>query len=468
MLDYIVLFVTYLGWAVLVYKSTRISILLLPLFFPLYLIRFDIAGMPLYFIEGLILISAIPIFYNLLRGKHDILEKGTVSKLLYLAKSPFLTKKKPFSEFVKSPFLPITLFVIGALIGSAIVPDESYKHALGILKSWVIIPLIYFFILYRTIKTKEDIQFVIYSYIASAFVLSMMAMFQAVSGQYITIDSRVSGPFESANYLAMYIAPALVFTSVRILQTFIHGVVESASVRWNLFERRIYLSGIVSILFVVLILTQSYGGIVGVFVTVFCYMIYERFKTTNKETKTFLTKIIVFITVVIVLGVGLAAALNVEKFQNLVKVDEHTSIATRLEIWEVGAKLIKENPVLGIGLGEYERMYSERATELLGHQPYELARLHSHNLYMETWLNAGLLGVIAFFWLLIATFIHVKKTVTSLSVEIRQIMVAVSMMLVYILLHGLIDVPFWKNDLALLFWLIIGVLFSTAGYLKRA
>jgi O-antigen ligase len=467
MFEYIALFATYGAWAVLVYKSTRYSVLLLPLFFPLYLIRFDIAGMPLYFVEGLIFISAVPVFYKLLKGDHDVMEKGTVSKLLYLAKSPFLAKKKPFQEFVKSPFLPISLFVIGALIGAAIVPNESYKHALGILKSWVLIPLIYFFILYRTIKTKEDIQIVIYSYVASASMLSLMALFQAVSGQYITIDSRVSGPFQSANYLAMYIAPALIFTGVRVLQTFVHRPFESASTRLGAFERRIYLSGIVSFLFVATILTQSYGAVVGIFVTVFVYIVYERFRTKDKMSKAFLTKLIAFIAVVIVLGASLVALLNVEKFQNLVKVDEHTSVGTRVEIWEVGSKLLLESPLLGIGLGEYESAYIQRATELLGHAPFEPVRLHSHNLYMETWLNAGFLGFIAFMWIVFSTLIHAKKIATTLSDDVRQIMVAVSMMLIYILLHGLIDVPFWKNDLALLFWMIIGVLYSTAGYLKR-
>ncbi|MBA4336656.1 hypothetical protein C0416_02675 [bacterium] len=468
MIEYIALFATYTAWAALVYKSTRISILILPLLFPLYLIRFDIAGMPLYFVEGLIVISAIPVFYKLLRGDHEILEKNTVSKILYLAKSPFLAKRGPFVDFAKSPFLPITLFVLGSLIGAAIVPNESYQHALGILKSWVIIPLIYFFILYRTIKTKEDLQFVLYSYVASAFFMSLMALFQAVSGHYITIDSRASGPFESANYLAMYIAPALVFAGVRVLQTFIHGPAESAAVRINSFERRIYLSGMVSIIFVALILTQSYGGVLGVFATIFFYIIYEKFKVKDKRSSLFLTKLIAFVCVVVVLGTVLVAALNVEKFQNLVKFNEHTSIGTRLEIWEVGAKLVIQSPLLGAGLGEYENAYTQRATELLGHAPYEPIRLHSHNLYMETWINAGIIGITAFLWIVVLAFVHAKKTAILLSAESRQIMVAASMMLVYILLHGFIDIPFWKNDLALLFWMIMAVLFSFPVSSKRA
>ncbi|MBD3157011.1 hypothetical protein GF369_04265 [Candidatus Peregrinibacteria bacterium] len=442
---------------------------MLSFFFPLYLVRFDIAGMPLYLIEALVLIAAIPVFYNLIRGEHEVLEKGMVSKILYLAKSPFLAKKHPVKEFVFSPLFPITLFVAGALIGAAIVPVDSYKHALGILKSWVLIPLIYFFIVYRTIRTKSDIQLVIYSYIASAFLLSIIAVFQAVSGNYLTIDNRASGPFASANYLAMYIAPALIYTGVRVLQTFLHRPFETASTRWNYFERRIYLSGIVSVLFLTLILTQSYGGIIGVFFTFFFYIVYERIRQrAHKPIRIFLNKVITFIAVIVVLGGALVATLNIEKFQNLIRPGEHTSLGTRLEIWEVGGKLLTQNPLLGIGLGEYEALYKEHAESLLGHVPFESVRLHSHNMYLETWLNTGLIGIIAFMWILIMAFYHVKKTIPLLQRDERHIMLAISMMLIYVMVHGMVDVPFWKNDLSLMFWMIIGTLFAVTPHLKQS
>ena len=468
-IEYSALFVTCGAWTFFVYKSKRTSVLVLSFFFPLYLIRFDVEGMPLYLIEALVLISAVPVFYTLIRGEHEVLEKGMVSKLLYLAKSPFLAKKNPVKEFVFSPLLPVILFVTGALIGAIIVPVDSYKHALGILKSWVLIPIIYFFIVYRTIRTKNDIQLVIYSYVASAFLLSIIAVFQAVSGSYITIDGRASGPFASANYLAMYIAPALIYTGTRVLQTFLNRPFETASTRWDHFERRIYLSGIVSVLFLTLILTQSYGGVLGVFFTFIFYIIYERIRQRgHKAICLFLNKVLAFIAVIVVLGGFLVATLNIEKFQNLIYTDKHTSIGTRLEIWEVGGKLLLENPLLGIGLGEYETMYQAQAESLLGHPPFEPVRLHSHNVYMETWLNTGLIGITAFIWILIMAFYHVKKTIPLLQRDQRHIVLAISMMLIYVMVHGMVDVPFWKNDLALVFWMIAGTLFATTPYLKQS
>lgn len=468
-IEYSALFVTCGAWTFLVYKSRRTSVLVLSFFFPLYLVRFDIAGMPLYLIEAFVIISAIPVFYNLIRGEHEVLEKGMVSKILYLAKSPFLAKKNPIKEFIFSPLLPVTLFVAGALIGAAIVPIDSYKHALGILKSWVLIPIIYFFIVYRTVRSKSDIQLIVYSYVASAFLLSVTAVFQAVSGSYITIDGRASGPFSSANYLAMYIAPALIYTGTRVLQTFLNRPFETASTRWNHFERRIYLGGIVSVLFLALILTQSYGGIVGVFFTFIFYIIYERVRQhEHKPIRIFLNKVIAFIAIIVFLGVTLVATLNIEKFQNLIHPDKHTSIGTRLEIWEVGGKLLLQNPLLGIGLGEYEAAYQSQAESLLGHAPFEPVRLHSHNVYMETWLNTGLIGFVAFVWILIMAFHHIKKTIPLLQRDERHIVLAVSMMLIYVMVHGLVDVPFWKNDLALVFWMIMGTLFATTSHLKHS
>ena len=148
---------------------------------------------------------------------------------------------------------------------------------------------------------------------------------------------------------------------------------------------------------------------------------------------------------------------RIEKFQNLTRFDEHTSVATRLEIWQVGAQLIIENPIFGIGLGQYQENYNERAEEILGKDPFEETRLHSHNVFMETWLNAGILGLVSFVWIIVLAYLQLLKVRNK---EDRLLLFAGIAMLTYMVIHGLIDVTFWKNDLALIFWLIMGVNFS--------
>jgi len=455
--EYIIYIVLLAVWALLTFKKLRISIFLVPLFFPLYLVKLDIFGVPLYFVEALILISAAPVFYHLLTGHSEVLEKGFAHKIVYILKLKFLPKKKAFIDFLKSLFLPIVLFLIASLISAFIVKGDTAIQALGILKSWVIIPLIYFYILYRTIKDEKDVNFVLYAYLGSAMILGLWGLYQAASGHYLTIDQRVSGPFESANYLAMYIVPAFIFSAVRFIQTFMHLKLASANRRFIAFEKRIFLGVFAAFLFAILILTQSYGGVLGAFVAIFLYVIYQRITTHEMLVKKFLNKIIIFVILFVTLGGVLSASLNIEKFQNLTKIGEHTSISTRLEIWDVGLNLLKENPVLGIGLGQYQINYTYRAVEILGHEPLEPVRLHSHNLYLETWLNAGLLGVVAFVWIIVLAFIRYKKIKPG---PAKDLALTALIMLSYLLIHGLIDVTYWKNDLALIFWLIMGVNFS--------
>ena len=463
-MDYILFAVFYAIWLIVVIRFTRITVLILPLFFPMYLIRVNIGGIPVYFVEGLIILSAIPVLINLFTGKDEnILKMKLAGKIFHIVKGFFKPKVKPVLDFLKSPFFPVALFLIACSISAFIVPAEATKQALGILKSWVIIPLVYFVIFYNSVRNIKDIKISINAYIASASLLALWALYQTVSGQYITIDDRASGPFESANYLAMYISPAFVFCMVQFLRGFIHSKFETADTKWNKFETSIYQGLVVALLFTVLILTQSYGGVLGSFAALFVFIVYERIIVKEKHSTVFLNKFILFVVMIFVLGGALAVTLNYEKFQNLVKFDERTSIATRLEIWQVGAGLLKENPVLGIGLGQYENQYKQNAERILGKKPFEEVRLHSHNLFMEFWLNSGILGLASFIWLVVLAFRKARK---NLSPEQKELLVTLLMMLTYILIHGLIDVPFWKNDLALIFWMIFVGIFTVKGKIQ--
>lgn len=455
-LENILYAIVYFGWFGFVLYKTHTAVMILPLLFPLYLLRIEFFDTPIYFIEGLILIAALPVFISILIGKETI-NKSFFSKFVDMLRSRLTRKKSAFLDFIKSPFLPITIFMFAAIVSAIIVPDEGYLRALGILKSWIIIPLVFFVIYYYCAKSLKNVSVAMRAYLASALLLCFWAVYQAISGNYLTIDQRVSGPFESANYLALYITPALVFAYVRLIQTFLHKKVETAGYRWRINEKKIIYAIVSIFLFAVLILTQSYGGIIGFFVAALVYLIIEKIKANIVINKRFLNKLIGFIVVFVVIAISLTAILNIEKFKNLFEFEQHTSLATRIEIWHVGGELIKENPIVGTGLGQFEDIYIERAEELLGREPLEQKRLHSHNIFIEFWLNSGLLGLVSFIWIVVLAYCSLRK---SSSPEIEKLKLAMVAMLTYIIVHGIIDVPFWKNDLALVFWLIIGTIFA--------
>jgi len=78
-----------------------------------------------------------------------------------------------------------------------------------------------------------------------------------------------------------------------------------------------------------------------------------------------------------------------------------------------------------------------------------------HNIILNFWLEIGLLGLVAF-GMIFAKFF--KQTKVKLLQQKSWLTLGIAAAMITILVHGLIDVPYFKNDLAILFWIIIGLL----------
>ena len=80
--------------------------------------------------------------------------------------------------------------------------------------------------------------------------------------------------------------------------------------------------------------------------------------------------------------------------------------------------------------------------------------LYPHNIIFNFWLEIGLAGLVAFGWLVVIFFkVGFQRGVTKdwLTLGIMAAMVT-------IIVHGLVDVPYFKNDLAVLFWVMVALL----------
>lgn len=68
-------------------------------------------------------------------------------------------------------------------------------------------------------------------------------------------------------------------------------------------------------------------------------------------------------------------------------------------MWEAGWKAIKDHPILGIGVkndGEVMPRYRDPITERTGHVFFNRASTGIHNLYLQTWLNTGIFGLLSY------------------------------------------------------------------------
>jgi len=102
----------------------------------------------------------------------------------------------------------------------------------------------------------------------------------------------------------------------------------------------------------------------------------------------------------------------------------------RVDIWQNSLDFARDYTFTGVGLGSFEMAYSTYVLLLhVGHT------IHAHNLFLDIWLELGLLGLFAFGWL-------VTKSVWSGRSAARW-RTAAMIALGVILLHGLGDDAFY-------------------------
>ena len=179
-------------------KLLTYGIYLVVLCLPLYLVRFEIFGIPTTVLE--VLIYALFVFWLIKKLSQN-------------------TKYKIRGTKYKSLFIPIILIVIGASL--AIIFSTDLRASAGIWKAWFLDPLLFFVVVITTIKNLKQIKGVLYSLFLSGAVVSVISLIYLIQGK-LDPFGRLQAFYDSPNYLAMYLAPALIiglgFISKKVFQ----------------------------------------------------------------------------------------------------------------------------------------------------------------------------------------------------------------------------------------------------------
>ena len=382
---------------------------------------------------------------------------------------PGMTKEK-VDEIIKSNlFWPILLVLIGVALATFFSADRQVS--LGILKAWFAAPIIFAVVFNDIFKRKEGVKVFLAALAASAASVGLVALVYLIVG-WLTFDGRLSAFYLSPNHLAMWLVPGLLAGL---------GLWSEARKTWQ----KAVLFLVVCFLSFVLYRTYSYGAWLGLAVAiVFIFFYFWRIKLINWRRLFFAVCLLSFVfasMIFIQLSDG-----NNEKLTNLL-IYSRSSWQSRLMIWQSAVLILKDHGLIGVGPGLFQPYYLAYQEYFSG--PYlEWAVPQPHNLWLAWWLQAGLLGVAGFLWLVMnffrQTMLAVKHhlTPTLSSVEEREkkeggsnlleikpsvvplggttegkplLSIILMAVMVYFLVHGLVDTTFWKNDLALIWWAAI-------------
>jgi len=391
-----------------------------------FLIYFTLTAAPLYLLK----FSFFEIPFNLLEM---LLILNIAIWILEIKKQ---SSKKISSTLPWQIIISIGLILFGTII--SIATNNAAIAGLGILKSWFVLPLIFAYITYDTTENINELNHSLLSIYFSTSLVSIIAMtYKALS--FVTYDDRLSAFYSSPNYLALYLAPGILLGCYFLRIAFIKNLS-------LIIKLLIVLSLVISL--IVFYCTYSYAGwlaiILSLVITAFIYFPRKQFLMS------FVCLSFLFLTIFF-------SQVNSQKFSNLLHFSERSSLSSRIMIWKASEKMLAKNYVFGIGPGNFQAKYLALQPSF---PPYlEWAVPQPHNLFLAFWLQTGLFGLIGFLFLISFIFFQLTRT-NHADVFLRALLFS---FFLSVLFYGIIDTPFWKNDLAFIFWSVVGIF---AAYLK--
>jgi O-antigen ligase len=165
----------------------------------------------------------------------------------------------------------------------------------------------------------------------------------------------------------------------------------------------------------------------------------------------------------VVIGVlALVPLLRVPRFASLFDLRQGSTFF-RLELWRSSLALIREHPWFGVGPGNFLDAYRTRYVLPFAWQEFNLE--HPHNVYLDHWTRLGLLGLLAGVVIQVTFFKSVNQRVSesanqhALRIGGAGVSLALGLMgsMAAFLAHGLVDNTLFFPDLALGFFLTLGL-----------
>jgi O-antigen ligase len=273
----------------------------------------------------------------------------------------------------------------------------------------------------------ENILVISFSVLAAMTILQFM--FGFLPGAAQDFMGRAVWPYidpfsemkpESANWLAFIYAPMALLGIMKVKD----------GNRWMLVPSLI--------LFVGLLLSESYGGILTLLILVFVYL----FVHVSKKAKYGLIT-----TSLLAMIVLIVTQYNTPKFQALIgNYHMPNSIERRAQIYEYSWKAMHDSFVPGIGLANYQSDFRERQHIYLEESIPELELPpHPHNLIFNFWSDLGLFGLLAILGIYVFAIWNLFKRNWSY------------LLIAYPLVHGMIDTPYILEETTMMFWILLSL-----------
>lgn len=369
---------------------------------PLYAVRWSYGPLPTTLLENLVLATIV--LYLVARWRDGSL------------------------RFTRSPYdIGIAVLLLSGVI--SIVVAKDHRAALGLYRAYFIEPVALFYVATDLLRKRGDFRTVLVGLGigTSVFAVMNVVVFAAAAVQNtLHFGAPPSAIYTSSNAVAMFLEPPAAFAI---------GLILFAD------ERRDRLMALAwaAILAVAFVLTFSRGGYLALAIFGVLTVIKVR-----PDLRRPLLIVGIAVAVVVLLTVVLASTTPLMKSRFSYRALNYT-LQVRSAIFTATFNLIAAHPILGVGLGGYV------------YNLHGFLEIYPHDVYMTFWVELGLLGLLAFLYILVRLGVSAWRALSLASGFEKALLWGVVGTVVTWAVHGIVDSPYWKNDMAVEFWLVVAI-----------
>jgi O-antigen ligase len=366
---------------------------------PLYVVRWRIGPLPTTLLEVLVAATAVTYVATLLTERR-------------------LPARTGFE-------IPIALLLVAGVIGIAVAPD--HLRAAGIYRAYFIEPILLFYVAADVLAPPANLRLFLG---VAAVGACAMAVGQIVSFTWVAAHGD----------LKLGDAPAFLNTSPNADAMYFETPIAFA-LAFALFgprpRERWLAAGVLALLGVGDLLTLSRGSYAAVAVLAVVLVL-------TAQSARWRLRAIAAVAV-------LALAVLEIPFVNQRLLSVAHSVTNRTSLYRQALQMLSRRPLQGAGISGFPvRVAPFRP-------PKQPIQLYPHDFWLTTWSEIGLLGVVAFGLIVLGLLWQGARGLRRAAGANRAILWGAVGGLILFLAHGLVDSPYWKNDLSAEFWLLAGL-----------
>lgn len=349
-------------------------------------------------------------------------------------------KKSKVWEAMRPWYPALALLLLGATIGISISPDT--RAALGIWRAYFVEPVLFFFLFVDVVDRPQRRNMVLAALATTLVAVSVVAVYQKLTGLGIpnpywaaAETRRATSVYGYPNAIGLFGAPVVILLVGRAYSLFRRPADHRAgrSAALGALALAVAALGSLGILFAV-----SEGALIGLAAGLLAFGLLMR-----PLRPAALGLIIIGCLLVLTQPPLMRYVTDIVGLR-----DDSSSV--RAIVWSESLAMLKDHSVFGAGLSGYPGLLP----------PYHLAPgieifQYPHSVLLNFWSETGLIGVVGFLWIIVLFF---RDALWSRRYKGDWLHVTLVAAMCAILVHGLVDVPYFKNDLAFLFFIIIGLM----------